>query len=137
MPASTNPIFSKLPKAQWAQAVVSAANTTKDGTGTVQDVFTAGADGSYLQKMIIRPRGTNVATVLRVFLNNGSTNATAANNALISEVTMGATTVSETSANPGVELPLNFAIPTGYKLFVTLGTVVAAGFTVAVVGGDY
>jgi hypothetical protein len=35
------------------------------------------------------------------------------------------------------ELPLNFALPAGYVLNVTLGTTVAAGYFVSVIGGKY
>ena len=131
------PIFSKVANAQWVNGLT-AANTAKDGTGTVDTVFTADAtNGSYLQKLIIRPRGTNVASVLRVFLNNGSANTTAANNVLIAEVTLAATTLSEVAALAGVELPINLAIPPGYKVNVTLGTAVAGGYAVSAHGGDY
>lgn len=135
MVANTAPIFSKAPRADWAPAAVSAANTAKDGTGTVATVFTAGADGSFVQKIVIRPRGTNIATVMRVFLNNGLTNATPANNSLIAEIGLAATTLSETAALIGNELPLNLPIPAGYQLHVTLGTAVAAGFSVSALGG--
>jgi hypothetical protein len=96
-------------------------------------VFTAGANGSYLQRLIARPAGTNIASVLRVFLNNGSTNATAANNVLITEATLPAST----GALVPVELPLNFAIPAAYVLNVTLGTTVATGYYITVLAGNY
>lgn len=137
MPANTAPIFSRTPRIEWVNNIA-AANTARDGTGTVETVFTADAvNGSFVNKLIIRPRGTNVATVMRVFLNNGLTNATAANNVLITEAGLVATTASEVAALTGIELPLNFAVPPGYRLNVTLGTAVSAGFAVAVAGGDY
>ena len=137
MPGNTAPIFSKVAKASWANGIT-AANTAKDGTGTVDTVFTADAtNGSFLQKLIIRPRGTNVASVLRIFMNNGLTNATAANNCLISEVSLPATTNSEVAAIQGTEVNLNIPLPVGYKINVTLGTAVAGGYAVSGVGGDY
>lgn len=141
-----NPIFTLTPRVAWASVddnsgatagPVKTANTAMDGTGFVAPVFTAGTNGSYLQRLIARPAGTSVATVLRVFLNNGSTNATAANNILIAEATLPATTASANSALQSIELPLNFAIPAGYIINVTLGTTVAAGYYVSVLGGDY
>jgi hypothetical protein len=138
MSANTNPIFSKLGDVQWAAAPITTANTAKDGTGTVITVFTADAtNGGFVQKLIARPIGTNVATVLRVFLNNGSSNATAANNSLIAEMTLPATTLSEVAAQPDFALPLNIAIPPGYKLNCTLGTSVAVGHQLTAVGGAY
>ena len=137
MPGNISPIFSKIARVEWAGGIT-AANIAKDGTGTVDTVFTADAtNGSYLQKLNVRPRGTNVASVLRVFLNNGATNATAANNVLIAELSLPATTLSEVAALSGNELPLNIPVPPGYRVQVTLGTAVAGGYAVAGFGGDY
>jgi hypothetical protein len=137
MPANTNPIFTLTPDVSWGTTAITTQNTAKDGTGTVLTVFTAGANGSYVQKLRVRPSGTSVQTVLRLFINNGSTNATPANNILFDEITIPAITLSETTAQNSYEIPLNFALQTGYKLNVTIGTTVAAGLYVSVVGGDY
>jgi hypothetical protein len=138
MPANNSPIFSRLGDIQWAAAAITTANTAKDGTGTVTTVFTADAsNGGFVQKLVSRSLGTNVASVLRVFINNGSANTTAANNALIAEMTLPATTLSEVAALPDFSLPLNLALPAGYKLNCTLGTTVAAAHQLTAVGGKY
>jgi hypothetical protein len=108
-----------------------------DGTGYVTTVFTAGANGSYVSQIIARPVGTNIATVLRVFINNGSSNAAQANNVLFTEITLPATTANAAGALQGTAVPLNFALPAGYKLNVTLGTAIGAGVRVMVQAGDY
>jgi hypothetical protein len=137
MPANSAPIFSKVAHVEWANGIT-AANTAKDGTGTVDTVFTADAThGSFVQKLVIRPRGTNVASVLRVFLDNGSSNATADNNVLIGEIGLTATTNTEVTALSGNEMPMNIPVPPGYRLLVTLGTAVAGGYGVTAMGGDY
>lgn len=137
MAANTAPIFSIAGDVEWGTTVLTTQNTAKDGTGTVLTCFTAGVDGGFVQRIRFRSAGTNIATVARVFINNGSTNATASNNILYDEITLAATTLSETSAQPVYELPLNFALPAGYVLNVTLGTTVAAGYYVSVIGGKY
>jgi hypothetical protein len=141
MPANTAPIFSAKGAIQWNPAILNTANTAKDGTGTVATVFTGNAAGNnagnFVQKLVARPLGTNVATVLRLFINNGSVNSTAANNSLIAELTLPATTVSEIAAQPDYVLPLNFAVPAGFKLNATIGTTVFAGFAVTIIGGEY
>ena len=81
MAANTSPIFVGTPNTG-IYAGITAANTATDGTGTVYTVFTAGANGSYVRRLLIKPLGTNVATVMRVFVNNGSSQGTAANNVL-------------------------------------------------------
>lgn len=144
MPANTLPIFPISPKVSWG--TLTAANTAKDGTGTVATVYTAGANGSRIDQIKVRALGTNVATVMRFFINNGSVNTTAANNSLIHEVTIAATTLSETAAladnditiskGTDVFVPIPY-LPAGYKINVTIGTAVAAGLQVTVNGGDY
>jgi hypothetical protein len=138
MAANNLPIFTRTPDTQWAAAPITAANTAKDGTGTVVTVFTADAtEGGRIGTLTARAIGTNVVTVLRVFINNGSTNATPANNVLIAEMTLPATTLTETAAQPPYELPLNRTLPPGYKINCTLGTAVAAGYALSIDGGKY
>lgn len=138
MAQNTQPIFTKTPKINWGATTIATANTAKDGTGTVLTVFTADAtNGSYLSSISFRAAGTNIATVARIFINNGSTNATAANNILYNEITLSATTLSEVTATTNYVLPMNIALPAGYKINITIGTTVAAGYYVTAVGGDY
>jgi hypothetical protein len=146
MPANTSPIFTLVPDIQWGSVddnsaatagPILSANTAMDGTGYVTTVFTAGANGSYVSQLIVHPVGTNIATVLRVFINNGSSNSTQANNCLFTEITLAASTLNAAAALQASAIPLNFALPAGYKLNVTLGTAIAAGVRVMVQGGDY
>lgn len=140
MAANTQAIYSKVGDIQWG--TVATANTAKDGTGTVVTVFTADAtNGGRVERLRIRSLGTNVATVLRVFINNGSTNTTAANNSLYEEITLPATTLDEDAALTNQEIKFNdgdgLVLPPGYKLNITIGTTVAAGYAVTAVGGKY
>lgn len=154
MAANTQPIYSKAGDIQWATIPSGAGsvNTAKDGTGTLATnvfaVFAADAtNGGRVERIRFRALGTNVATVARVFINNGLTNATAANNTLWAEITLGATTLSEVAALLTYELPnansvpdtsaFPIALPPGYRLLVTIGTQVAAGFSVTAIGGKY
>lgn len=135
MAANVAPIYVLAPQLEWG--TVATANTAKDGTGTMVTVFTGGTNGSFLEKLRIRPVGTNIASVLRIFFNNGSTNATAANNSYYTDVGLPATTNIETTAVTDLTLPMGFLIPAGYKVNVTLGTTVAGGYAVTGIGGSY
>lgn len=138
MAANTAPIFPRTPQVEWSNAVL-AANTTTDLTsGTIYQVFAADAtEGSRVDYLQIMALGTNVATVLRVWINNGSTTATAANNVMYKNITLPATTVSQTAQLTEQQVNLDLSLPPGYKLYVTLGTAVAAGYGVTAVGGKY
>lgn len=138
MAANTSPIYTRTPDIQWGAAAIATANTAKDGTGTVVTAFTADAtEGGYVTRLQARAIGTNIATVLRVFVNNGSSNATPGNNVLIAEATCPATTLSEVVALAPIDIPLNIALPAGYKLNCTIGTTIAAGLMLAAFGGKY
>lgn len=138
MPANTQPIFSRVSDVQWLTVALTSANTAKDGTGTIGLIFTADVtNGGFVQKIVARSLGTNVATVLRVFANNGAANSTASNNAMIAELTLPATTLSEIAAQPDYVLPINIALPPGYKINCAIGTAVAAGYMISAVGGKY
>jgi hypothetical protein len=147
MAQNTNPIFPLTPVNTWVSGAAAnaatpgvTANTTKDLTsGTIYGpLFTGKAvDGSRLDFIKVRALGTNVQTVMRIFINNGSATATAANNTLYFERTLSATTVSETAEQPDIIVPMSISIPAGYKIYATFGTAVAAGFHLTAVGGDY
>ena len=138
MAANIAPIFSAVGDIKWGATPLTLLNTTKTGTGTVLTVFTSDAtNGGFVQRIRFRSGGANITTVARIFINNGQDNNTAANNVLYDEITLTATTASEVAAQPTYELPLNFALPPGYILNVTLGTTVASGYYVSVIGGKY
>jgi hypothetical protein len=100
-------------------------------------VFTAGANGSFVQRLRFKAIGTNTASVARVFINNGSTNATAANNVFYGEISLPATTAIATAATVEIDYPMNFALTPNFRIYVGLGTTVAAGWVCFAVAGEY
>lgn len=147
MAQNTNPIFPLIPANSWVSGVAAnaatpgvTANTTTDLTsGTIYGpIETAGAvEGSRLDFIKVRALGTNVATVIRIWINNGSVTTTAANNTLYMERTLSSTTVSQTSELADVIIPMNISLAAGYRVYATFGTAVAAGFHLTAIGGDY
>lgn len=145
MAGNTNPIFSRVPDTQWAGPIGTTVNTSLTGSGTLGTdifaVFTADAtEGGRVEKLAFKALGTNAAAVARVFLNNGSTNGTAANNVLIAEFALAASTASNTaSVSPNLELPLNIAIPAGYRILVCISAAsnLASGWEVAAFGSKF
>lgn len=135
MPANFKPVFPLTPVVSVGQTIAT-ANTAKDGTGTVVTLYTAGANGSKVGNIQVAYTGTSVATVLRLFINNGSTNATAGNNTLFKSITVPANTLSEVAAAADITTELNITLPPGYKINATIGTTVAAALALTVNGGD-
>lgn len=136
MAVTALPIFAQTPLFVVGQTVTT-ANTAKDGTGTVVLIYTAGANGSRLDAIKVRSTGTAVATVLRVFINNGGVNTTATNNSLYTEATIAATTLSEVAALADNLITMNLSLPATYRVYVTIGTTVATALQVSAAGGDY
>jgi len=141
MAGNTTPIFSRIGAiggiGSTTLATVSAADYTGTGTQNIS-VFTSDAtNGGFVQRIRLKAIGTNVAAVARIYINNGSTNGTAANNVFYGEISLPATTAATTAATVDVDYPLNIALPAGYKLYVGLGATVAAGWVATVVAGAY
>lgn len=142
MPANTQPIFSIAGDIQWS-TLMNAANTGNVTGATSYLVFTAGTNGSYVQKIRFRhvpPSGNTNATVARVWINNGQDVTVTANSTLYDEVTIAANSSFSQVANTGFyEIPLNIVLPTPYRIYVTLGTAPSTGANIQamVVGGDY
>lgn len=129
---STAPAFASTPRNAIGQ--VTAANTARDGTGTVVTVFTAGAAGSKIERVRIQATGTTTAGVVRLFIHDGT------NFRLLREVLVGAITPSVTveafSANVDLSTPDQvIVLPIGYSLRASTNN--AETFNVFVVGGDY
>lgn len=137
MAAGTTPIYTATPDVQWIGAVATANTTTDLTSGTIYLIYTAAANGAYLQKVTCRALGTNTASVIRIWVNNAATTATAANNTCVAEATLAATTVSQVAALTSVDITLNIALQATYRVYATLGTTVAAGYNVTMVGGAY
>jgi hypothetical protein len=113
MPANTNPIFTLTPNVGLAS--VAAANTASDGSGTLVTLFTAGANGSRVER--IRYSNAQItaaassAMVIRFFVTDNA----GANPKLLAEVALATATRSTTVV--GASGILTFAnglvIPTG------------------------
>jgi hypothetical protein len=138
--ANNQPIFTRIGDVQWTDAMTVANTTTDLTSGTIYLAFTADVtNGGYVQRIRFRTLGTNSnATAARIWVNNGATTATGTNNTLFDEITLPTTTVSQVAGQANYELPLNFALPAGYRIYVTLGTApTSAGWDAIVIGGKY
>ena len=141
MAANTAPIYTRLGDVQRTVSAMTVANNSYDLTGgTIYLAFTADAtNGGYVQRIRFKPLGTNgTATVCRVFINNGASTTTYGNNIMWDEISLPTTTASATAALATYELPLNFALPAGYRIYCVLATAPGTpGWNATVIGGKY
>lgn len=145
MAANTTPIFtlkgdSSSNSGTTMSGVISSAANDFTGAGANNVlVFTSKAtDGSYVRRLRFKAVGTNVATVARVFINNGSDPTTAANNHFFEDVVLPATTASATAqTGPAVDMVMEQMLDPGFRIYVGLATAVAAGYHVTPIAGAY
>ena len=136
MAANTSPLFPLTPVVGFGKVLT--ANTATDGTGTTVSILTAGTNGTRIDSINVWHLGTNVATVLRLFINNGTTVGTATNNVLWYEATIPANTLSQVAASvPVVVTTPNLVLPANYVIYAAVGTTISAGLGVSISGGSY
>ena len=124
-----------------------ALTATGDFTGVSANhvkVFTGDAtNGSRLVGLHFEATGTNIQTAARIYINNGGSQTTASNNALVGQLTLPATTTTNAAAVGSADYyfpgPSGYAdLPPGYTVYVGIGTTVAAGWVITpVLGGKF
>jgi hypothetical protein len=152
MPANTSPIFALTPNIGSVKITTTAALVRSDGSaanaiGTDQFLcFTAGANGSFVQRVRFNPVATaaavtSVATTLRVYLSSVNTGTpTATDTDLLAEISVPAiSTSNSTNAVTYYEIPLNIAIPTAHYILVSqhVAQTTNQSWQAMVFGGDY
>lgn len=113
-------------------AALSAANTNRDGSGALVDLFTAGAAGSRVDKVVVKATQTTAAGMIRLFLKPGAAAAQ-----LLTEVPVNP--IVPSASLPAFETVLDLlggiTIPSGSKL--QAATHNAETFVVTAFGGDF
>jgi hypothetical protein len=140
MAVNTNPIYSGTGQIGLT-TVLTSANISYDATAAnAATVFLASSSGSFIQRVRFKASGSATATVARIFLNTaGGVTSSAVNNVLFDEITLAATTATQTTATAVYEVPMNIALPSGSAVVVAIGTaqVGGGGWYASAIGGSY
>lgn len=132
MAANTTPIFTIIPICP-AQTV-SAANTNRDGTGTIVDIVTGDTDGTRIDLVVIQAAVTTTAGMIRLYIWNTSVYNLFFEQA-ITAITPSASVAAfraEVFRNDGRPLVV---LPSGWKLGASTHN--AEAFRVHAIGGDF
>lgn len=139
MSANVQPIFTLTPNCKGT--TINAANTAKDGSGAITTLFTAGTNGSRVDRVTITnsqaTAGANSASVNRIWISDTS----GANYKLYKESAVAAVTGSNTAI--GYSTTLNFVsgliLASGQLLGGTIAVRASASDNMdfVVEGGDY
>jgi hypothetical protein len=126
---AASPAYTATPRTE--RAAISAANTNRDGTGTIVNLFTAGANGSRVERITICATGTTTAGMIRFYLYDGT------NTDLWREIPVTAITPSATVAAFYFQLGgLGFILNSSTKS-LRVSTHNAESFRVIAEGGDF
>lgn len=121
--------YASVPKTAVGQ--ITAANTNRDGTGTLVTILTAGASGTRIDDITIQATSTTTAGMVRLFLHDG-TNARLWKEIAVSAITPSGTVAAFTSSL----LNQNLILATGWSLRASTHN--AETFNVAVTrAGDF
>jgi hypothetical protein len=124
-----DPAFAATPRS--SSGLLSTANTNRDGSGTLVDLFTAGTVGSKISEVNITAIATTTAGMVRLYIYDGT------NNRLLKEIPVSAVTPSGTvaawAATPWE--PSHLVLPANYKLKGS--THQAESFHAIVFGADF
>lgn len=131
---ASTPQFTSTPKVE--TIVLSVANANLDGSGTLGvGSFTAGSNGSMIEKVSLNAKETTTQGMVRLFLYNG------ADYAFVGEIPVSAKTPSDTATSFSlvVDKSVNpifpMVIPTGTSLYASTGK--AESMDLTMFGGDY
>ena len=139
MPANTTPIFTLVPNCP--SATIAAANTSRDGSGALVTLFTAGANGSLISRIVFTnsqaTAGISALKVCRIFV----TDTAGANPKLRGEILLPALTASNTviGATATFTFTDNLVIKSGQivKVSQSLCATALENTDVFAEGGDY
>jgi hypothetical protein len=111
-----------------AMCQVTTANTARDGTGTLVDLITAGANGTRVDDIMFSATGNSVAGVITLFIYDGTYTR------LILEMATTAITASTTAVawkqqftNLGIILKSGWKIKVGITTTQTINCIVTRG----------
>jgi hypothetical protein len=125
---AASPAYTATPRTE--RAALSVGNTNRDGTGTIVNLFTAGASGSRVERITICATGTTTTGVIRLYLHDGT------NTDLWREIPVTAITPSGTVPAFYIQLgSLAYILTSGKSLKISTHN--AESFRVIAEGGDF
>ena len=133
MAAGTSPIFPQVPIIGIASLVSNTAVTSRSvivGTTGLTQLTANSTDGTRIDFIEVQGQGTTVATIINVWLNDGT------NSYLVEEISLPAATANTTSVASSNTISFTkLTLPPTQRLFVSQQ--VSANVTVFAFGGTY
>ena len=125
---AANPAFATTPRL--AVAALSAANTNRDGTGTIVTLITGVAAGTRIAEVVVQAAVTTTAGMVRLYLYDGATYS------LFDEVSVAAATASASGKATRVLTAYNNLILPSSSWSIVCSTHNAEAIKVTAMGAD-
>lgn len=123
-----NPQFTAVPKI--GAAVISTANTNRDGSGPMTTLFVSGEKGSRIESVVVQAISSTSIGVVRLFISDGT------NNFLFLEIPVPQTSPSGSDVTFRSEVTFsNLVLPPSYLLKASTHN--SDTFVVLAIGGDF
>jgi hypothetical protein len=135
--ANNSPIFPLTPNlgGTGSNALkVSAANTNRDGTGTIVSIITAGAAGTIVTGVNVQAQGTTTVGQVRLFVSNGTT-IFLYEEIAVTAITPSASVQAFFGSSTKITASTPLILPTGWSLQASTHN--AEAFNVFALSGDY
>lgn len=117
-----------MPAIGFTQSAVDTANTNRDGSGTLVEVFEVTASaGEYIDRIECYPLGTNAATEGVLIASNGQGLANPRNQCVIGREALQATTAGTPAAGDNVTFTIGGWFPKGYIIYALVHAAQASG----------
>lgn len=129
---AADPAFAATPRHEAND--VTTANTARDGSGTIETIFTAGASGSKIDEITVKADGNPADSCVVIFLHDGSAYHVF-DEFDLGDPAAGSTTVASYRDSKTYR---NLRIPTGWSVRASITVALTSGaIQVHVDGGDF
>jgi hypothetical protein len=128
---ATSPTFAATPRSAFANISTGNTSRTASGTTSLTSLFVAGSSGSRVDQIVVRATSSTSVGAVRLWIYNGSGNAT-----LLDEISVPSLTPSATDPAFNVSKTYNnLFLPSGYTLYICPHN--SESFNVFAFGGDF
>ena len=134
MAANTSPIFALVPETKIVTVTAATTDRTGATTTNLQELLTATTDGTKITQIGAKVAGTNVATLVLIYI----TNTSGTSPKLFDEIALTAVTASTSqSSQRSVTAYSDLQLKAGQKVLVGITVAVTDGVNIFAIKGDY
>lgn len=128
---NTDPVFPQTPHIEFGK-VINSYNEYVGDKDLLTKIYTTANNGSFISKIRLMPLGTNVSTVVRIFILDKNNNFS-----LIHEELVPALTISATVASQHIDINIDTPFEADISFWAATSVSLSSGINVICMGEDY